>query len=361
MKLLYITNGITGSGGLERVLSIKASMLAEEYHYDVSIMTLNEPLAPPFYEFSPKVKILPIQFTKSTALNYIVNYRKEIQKLVNQCKPDIICVCDDGLKGFLLPKLIETRSKWVYERHVSKLILANDSDRRLKKVKNKLQWKLMDKFSNRFDRFIVLTEKNRLEWNHLTNIEVIPNPLPFTTTRRSNLAKRKVICVGRISYHKGQDILIKLWSNIHRRFPEWELHLYGKEDLNFLDTTKLIDNVFFHPPEKNISKAYLDSSIYVMPSRFEGFGMVLIEAMAFGLPCVSFDCNYGPSDIISDGIDGFLVNNGNNDLFQQKIEALIRDAELRKTMGDNAIKNVERFTAKNIVAKWDNLFRDLMT
>lgn len=355
MKLLYITNGITGSGGLERVLSIKASMLAEEYHYDVSIMTLNEPLAPPFYEFSPKVKILPIQFTKSTALNYIVNYRKEIQKLVNQCKPDIICVCDDGLKGFLLPKLIKTRAKWIYERHASIYFNVNESYR------SRLQTKLMQRLSNNFDRFVVLTPSNINEWHN--NVIAISNPLSFDSQINDHISK-SIIVVGSHSYNKGYDILLEIWKQIEDSYPEWELNIYGKidDDQVFIKQSKLLNlkRVNFHQPVKDIQEKYKQSSIMLMTSRTEGFGMVLIEAMACGLPCISFDCPSGPRDIIQDGQDGFLIENGDKKSFQQKLEALMSNAELRKTMGARASKNVMRFSANNIVAQWDKLFRDLM-
>jgi glycosyltransferase involved in cell wall biosynthesis len=360
MKILYITNGINGSGGLERVLSIKASMLTDQYSYDVSILTLNEPNNQSFYDFSPNIKIVRVNTTRRNGLDYFLSYCRELQKEIHNIQPDIICVCDDGLKGFTLPVMIKTSAKWVYERHVSKLIDIKDTDNFFKKNISSMQWKLMEILAKNFDRFVVLTEKNLLEWERLNNIIVIPNPLSFNNDQISTLDNKKVICVGKISYQKGQDILINLWKEVNKKFPEWQLHLYGKEDLNFINTNELGNNIFFHPPEKKILQKYLESSIYVMPSRFEGFGMVLIEAMICGLPCISFDCNYGPSDIIVNNEDGFLVQNGNSDLFKKRLEQLIQDEKLRKNMGKKSRDNVERFSANHIVATWNNLFKELM-
>src|SRR5690606_23651864 len=112
---------------------------------------------------------------------------------------------------------------------------------------------------------------------------------------------------------------------VFEKHPEWELHFYGKENLEFLDTRNLKYNIYFFPLVRNIVEKYLASSFYVMSSRFEGFGMVLIEAMEYGLPCVSFNCDYGPSDIISDGIDGFLVEKENTDALAEKILYLIEN------------------------------------
>ena len=128
---------------------------------------------------------------------------------------------------------------------------------------------------------------------------------------------------------------------------------------NLAKDLKIDKQVFFHPPERNIEEKYAESSIFVLSSRYEGFGMVLIEAMNFGIPCVSFNCNYGPSDIIKDGEDGFLIKNGDEKDFAQKLQELMIDENLRKEMGKKARKNVGRFLPENVVKKWDELFKSL--
>jgi len=359
MKLLYITNGITGAGGLERVLSIKASFLAEEYGYDVSILTLNEPNSKTFFNFSQKIHFLSIEVA-GHPLTYIYSYVYGVRKVIQKIQPDIISVCDDGLKGFFIPIILKTKIPIIYERHVSKLIDTRSGQKLFSRALTQTKWMLMEKLAKRFSRFIVLTEGNKKEWTSLTNLDVIPNPLSFYPAERSSLDQKKVISVGKISYQKGQDLLVDAWDIIIKKYPDWQLLLYGKGNIDYLDTNQLKSkNIFHFPPVKNIMEEYLNSSIYVMSSRFEGFGMVLIEAMACGLPCVSFNCDYGPSDIITHREDGLLASAGNVYELAKQLEVLMDDYKLREVMGGKAKKNSIRFAQETVMIQWHKLFNDL--
>lgn len=364
MKLLYITNGINGAGGLERVLSVKASYLAENYNYEVTILSLNGNHQNPFYNFSDKIKMRSISVL-GNPVRYVLSYRKGIQEVVTAINPDVISVCDDGLKAFFIPKIIGSKIRIVYERHVSKEIEMNEGFSLSKKIAVKMKWKLMDFLASGFSKFIVLTNGNKKEWNALKNLLVISNPLSFYPSESSTLQNKKIIAVGKQGYQKGYDLLLQSWQLVHEKFPDWQLEIYGRIAPEFhLDSIAkdlgISDTVFFYPPEKNILSKYLDSSIYVMSSRFEGFGMVLIEAMACGVPCVSFDCNYGPSDIIADGTDGLVVANGNCPALADGLIKLISDDALRISMGQRAKNNVKRYLPETIVEEWDKLFKTLV-
>ena len=137
MKLLYITNGISAPGGLERVLSIKASYLVDMLDYEVHIITLNDAHNPLFYSFSSKISFHDIPYS-GNALQCFWGYVCGIRRIVKFVNPDIISVCDDGLKGFFVPLFLETKSPIIYERHVSKLIGGNS-------WRAKLAYRIMDK------------------------------------------------------------------------------------------------------------------------------------------------------------------------------------------------------------------------
>lgn len=363
MKLLYITNGINGSGGLERVLSIKASALAEEFGYEVHILTLNNQNQNPFFEFSNSIILHDIKVS-GNLIHYLRSYVLGIKKIVQTIQPDCISVCDDGLKAFFLPRIIGKNIPIIYERHVSKLIEILENQGLIKKGLTYLKFFLMDILADDFTKFIVLTNSNQREWR-AKKMEVIPNPLPFFPDEKSSLKNKKVIALGKQSYQKSYDRLLESWSLLDREFQDWELHVYGKIDeslcLKKLAVKLNIENqVFFHHPVTNIEDKYRESSIFVLTSRFEGFGMVIIEAMSLGIPCVSFDCNYGPADIIKDEEDGFLVENGNLKEFAEKLQLLMKDKNLRNQFGQNGRENVKRFLKQNIVKQWHELFNKII-
>jgi len=358
MKLLYITNGINGSGGLERVLSIKASLLAEDYGYEVHIVVLNEAVTKPFYRFSPKLIFHNVDAT-GNPLSYTVAYIKGMRAIVQQIQPDLISVCDDGLKGFFFPKIIGKQIPIIYERHASIHLSDNSS------LKDRFRIKMMRMLSGTFSKFVVLTNANKNEWPHKNNLVAIPNPVSFYPDTSSSLHNNKVIVVGSHSFNKGYDMLLNAWKLIVKQNPDWELHIYGKLDrdavfVKMANKLKLSASVFFHQPQQDIVSCYLDASLLVLSSRTEGFGMVLIEAMACGLPCVSFDCPSGPGDIISHGEDGLLVPKGDSEALAEALLVLMENKALRQKMGKKAKENVKRFLPELIVKQWDELFKSLM-
>lgn len=360
MKLLYITNGVNGSGGLERVLSIKASYLVDKLGYEVTILGLNQGCSNLFYDFSNQIKFEEIEVS-GNPFSYVKKYISGIKNTIKKLKPDVIIVCDDGLKAFFLPIILGKIKPIIYERHVSKNIEIAKDFNIFKLIVAKTKMKIMEVLGATFSKFIVLTKENTKEWN-LNNLQIISNPLSFYPNENATLQNKKVIAVGKHSYQKGYDRLLVSWQKVIVSNPDWKLEIYGKKDSSqelehLAKELNIASSVIFFEPEKNILPKYLDSSIYVMSSRFEGFGMVLIEAMACGIPCVSFDCPFGPSDIIQNNIDGFLVENDNTDELANRLNQLIEDESLRFKMGANAKENVKRFLPETIMNQWDNLFK----
>lgn len=188
-------------------------------------------------------------------------------------------------------------------------------------------------------------------------------PVSCRNQSRQENSKR-IITAGRLVEQKGYDLLLDAWSKVHQKHPEWILDIYGEgEDKTMLlekrKNLALENSVLFHPPTLDIYQKYMDSDFYVMSSRFEGFGLVLAEAMSCGIPCVSFDCPHGPSDIIKDYEDGLLVEKENIKELADKICYLIENENVRIKMGHKARENVKRFLPENVMPQWKNLFESL--
>ena len=363
MKLLYITNGINAAGGLERVLSVKASYLAEKLNYHVTIITLNSENYELFYKFSSKIKFYNVN-ASGNSISYFISYKKGIKQALSQIKPDVISVCDDGLKGVLFPIIFGKKTPVIYERHASQQVMFDSHQLSFfKKIQTNLIFSLMQIGAKQFDKFVVLTKGNLQEWD-TKNTMVIPNPMPFKSEDTSRLLNKKILAVGRQAFQKGYDILLKVWKIVEDKHPDWQLEIYGKQDkkleLDSLIKIEGVKSVKFFPPTKDIESKYKEASVFVMTSRSEGFGMVLIEAMNFGLPCVSFSCPHGPADIIKNEEDGFLVVKGHINSFAKNIIELIENYELRVKMGTKAKENVKRYAPDNVVPLWDELFKSLV-
>lgn len=362
MKILYLTPIINDEGGVARVLSIKTNYLIEKYKYQVAIITQNQDNTPFFFEFNDSIELYNIPRSKGKLQNYI-SYRKEVLKHIAIINPDYIVVCDFGYKGFLLPFFISTTVPLFFEAHGS---LHNESqllsDNLFIRIGQRLKYTLRSLCAKKFDAFIVLSKESLNEWKVKKGF-VIPNPNWITTSDSPQLNSKKIIVVARHSFEKGLDRLFEIWKKVSVNHPDWTLEIYGnktpKIDLLTLATElNISSSITFHKPEKDIVTKYLESSIYVMTSRSEGFPMVLIEAMSCGLPVVAFDCPIGPRAIINNNKNGFLIEDGNYSDFISKLYLLIRNSEVRAKMGLSAKESVAKYSVEIIMKQWDDLFQN---
>ena len=217
----------------------------------------------------------------------------------------------------------------------------------------------------KFDVLVTLTNQDRKKWENIIYTVTIPNILTFYPSRMAKSTNKYVISVGRYEEQKGYDLLIQAWRLVILKHPDWQMHIYGNGSLKILlqsmiEKYGLTASFILKPATPNIYEKYLEHSIYVMSSRYEGFGLVLIEAMSCGLPCISFDCLSGPSEIIKNGDDGLLVENGNIEKLSDAICYLMENEQERRRMGIKARKNILRYSKESIMQQWDILFKQLV-
>ena len=377
-KIVYCTPALYSAGGVERVVSVKASYFAEVYGYDVTIIVTEGQGRECFFPLSDKVRVINLQlgfedlwcvsFLKKILL-YFKKQRRYKQLLTTELmrlRPDITISVLRREINFI--NSIPDGSRKIGELHVNRSNYRNftGSDSNIMKRLFAHFWmKNLIGHLKQLDQMVVLTESAKKDWSELPNVTLIPDPLPFTADEVSPLTFKRLVCIGRYDYDKGNDLLLQAWTKIEKQVPEWSLAIFGNgntETYQRLMVQLGIDSsrCHLHGPITEVKREYLQSSLFVLPSRYEGFGLVLIEAMACGLPVVSFDCENGPRNIIRDGQNGFLVQPFDVDAFAERLLALIRDEELRYKMGAEARQSSRQYQIEDIALRWKSLFEEVM-
>ena len=371
MKIVFNIAHLATRGGKERVLVNKANYMAREWGAEVVVVTTEQKGRPVVYELDRRVRLVDLEapyedFRRSGVIaNRLAQsacrrkHRRELTALLERERPDIT-VAMFGREVTWLSG-VKDGSKKVLEYHFYKEVLKRDA-RRQPLLWLKYWWKM--RAVRRYDRFVVLTEEDRRLWGNLKNIAVMPNALTFFPEQQASLTAKRVLAVGRLTEQKGFDRLIRLWADVAPRFPEWRLSIVGDGALRSSLQRQIeaagLKSVELLPATPDVLAEYLNSSIYAMTSRYEGFPMVLLETMACGLPVVTYTCKCGPREIIRDGEDGFLVEEGDTDRFEACLVRLMKDERLRQEMGRRARENITRFSQENVMARWRQLYEELL-
>ena len=378
LKIVYCTPALYMAGGVERVLTLKANYFAEHFGYDITIILTERKDKPLFYPLSDRIKVinLDINFEELWTCSFVKKvfvylskqriFKKRLTAELMRIRPDITVSLLRRDVNFIND--IKDGSKKIGELHVNRANYRNFEEGDANFIKNlfaKFWMRSLVSHLKQLDKFIVLTEEDKASWTELSNVEVIPDPLAFDIAEVSPMKAKRVIAVGRYVYQKGFDLLLQAWAKIEKHFPDWELAIYGMGDRSPYENLARqlgvdMNRCHLNGSTQNIRKEYLESSLFVFSSRFEGFGMVLIEAMACGLPVVSFDCPCGPKDIVSHDEDGLLVPSGDIDKLANAMSQLMDSYELRHQMAKNAICNVRRFQIDEIADRWQLLFEDVL-
>lgn len=344
------------AGGIERVLSKHIEFLAKEN--EVILITDDDKLS--FYALPTSVEHISLNL--DTELTMRVSRLRRIGKISLTLLKNVIA---------LNKKFIEIKPDCVYTAHPLNLIKVIMSVRQYNKIfvtehasitgYNKVYKKIATTFYKRIKLLAVPTTlDSEIYKNYGIDNVYLPNPLPFYPEASAKLSNKLALNIGRFTDDKQHLLLLELWEQSIAPKNGWKLKIIGKGENNKAILSKikelnLHNSVFIEEPTKDIINEYMNASLFLFTSRAEGFGLVLAEAMACGVPCISFNCPSGPRDIISNGKDGYLIDVGNNKEYIERLNEMVSNEELRKLLGASAKLSIQKFSGKVIGEKLNSL------
>lgn len=360
MKICILTEYLSYIGGGERVYCIWANLLAEKLGHDITVASF-EDAQTTFYELSPLVKVKSLRLRSYKY--YAFPLKRRIQMFLCARK-DLNCLNDyfkkekfDVIIGVatnisLLLSLVKCKSIKIGTEHTE----YHGAAFYLRPFRRFLYHKLNCVTS------LTRADKTLFE-AFCSKVVVMPNPLSITVEKKAELQTCKLVTIGSLSPQKDQETMIRIAEKIFVRHPEWSLDIWGTGRLRlhlekFISKRKLTEKVKLCGSTNNVKEVLSGASVFLLTSKIEGFGLVLIEAMACGVPCVSF-ANPGPADIIRNSINGFLVQKKNIPDFIDKVCLLIENDIERKKMGESAFNSVGKYKESEITKQWELLLNDI--
>ena len=380
MKIAYCLNSISHMGGIGKITIVKANALAEIVGNEIFIIVTDHDVKSNLTsQLSVDVRLvnLDINYYKDDWKSqwHVLKgifikrrlHKRRLEKVLSEIQPDVVISLGQAEK-YMLP---EITGNWIairemhYPKDFRKFTTASQS------IFYKISAKLSDFYDyhckiSKYDCIVTLTQEDKaLNWRNTEKVYVIPNPLTFHNEKISMLNTKKVIAVGRLSAQKNFSSLIRAFRNVADYYPDWILEIYGEGNERIIlqkqiTSLHLENNVYLCGNTSQVEEKMCDSSVFILSSIFEGFGLVITEAMSCGLPVVSYDCPCGPKDIITDGTDGFLVPTDNEQMLADKICYLIENPDIRTKMGVAALKKSENYHIEKIIPMWMRLFERLI-
>ena len=355
-KICFLSGDMSRSGGTERVLAIIANELCKkEDLFEIHILsTVNENMTS-FFPLDKRIKQSRILNDK--ALNFKKQYFKVVKGMRNYVKKNNIDVFIDVeviSSIFSIPATRFTSTKHIAWEHFNFYENNGSSLRALAR-------KIDAKFS---DYIITLTEEDKN--NYLNNLKIIGkidyiyNPMEIKEVKKCSLHSKQIVSVGRLTYQKGFNMLIDVAKDVLEKNKEYKWLILGDgEDKNRLQEKinkyNLQDRLILKGKVSNVEDYYKNSSLYVMTSRFEGLPMTLLEAKSYKMPIVSFDCPTGPSEIIRNNINGYLVKANDIKEMSNKVNSVLLDDKKLKKFSDKAELDIDKFNIHSIINKWTNI------
>lgn len=379
MKIVYVYSTMARTGGTERMITEKANYLSEKYGYDVTIISCFQlPNEENFFNKSNKIKQINLavpffsqykyRYPKRLWVKWHVNrlLRKSITQSVQQIDPDILIgvsrfkanyISSIKCRAIKIIECHEVRYNTIYDASENRSFPA----RVFMQIYSFFYFRSIERYA---DVVVALTEDDAKLWKRSKHTEVIPNFSTMSVNQYSDCTAKRVIAVGRLAWEKGFGRLVQVWSIVSSKHPDWHLDLYGEGVMyNTLKTLIKIykaSHINIYNFKSDISKEYATSSICTVTSYFEGFSLAILEAMKHGIPCVAFDCPFGPRSIINDSYNGFLVDDGDIRRFADRLCRLIEDKNLREVFSRNCIEKSKSFDVESIMKKWKDLFEQMI-
>ncbi|MBR4729884.1 MAG: glycosyltransferase family 4 protein [Prevotella sp.] len=377
-KIVYIVGGLYQPSGMGQVLSCKVNYLAGHTEWQIFVVLTERPDLPFFYKLADNIQFVnfDINFDELDTMPLLKKireyhkkqsvYKKKLTSYLMEVRPDITVTAIRREINFIND--IPDGSKKIGEIHFEKHFYRHFYKSYLPGFVNKWitgRWQgAMIKQLARLDKFVILTEEDARNWNMLSNKIVIPNPLTKYPDVHSSQKSKTVISVGRYDPVKGFDMLIDAWSIVAPKHPDWNLRIVGPGNKTpYQEQVKRLrfeESINCREASDQIYDEMAEASFYVLSSRSEGFGLVLIEAMAVGLPCVAFSCSPGPRSIISHQRNGILVEKDNVHELANAICYMIENDDERQKYAEQAIIDSEQYSVENIMQKWITLFETVM-
>jgi len=367
MKIVYILEQFHLHGGAEKITCIKANWFAKK-GFDVTIISNNQNTKKNIYSLEKSIKFIDLGINYKTGTSYlhpkhlilVPKHIIKLHKALTKIKPDVVILLSLQFDYYFLPFI--TKSKIIREFHSSRY-LYNTNRNKNNSFFKKFKYKLHDFIEKKYTYNVILTPEEKKHYNSQNTI-IIPNGINNTAKQTAKLINKTVISAGRIAPVKGLDKLINTWYIVAKKHSDWKLEIYGggnKKDIEKLqeqiNKLNLQKQVCLCGQTDDLNSKMLEASIYVMSSKTECFPMVLLEAQSIGLPIVSFDCPYGPRNIITNNQDGILVEDQNNDKLANAIMQLIENKNTRIEMGKTAKKNILKLQEQEVMNMWFKLFK----
>lgn len=379
MKIVYCIPSLYNPGGMERILTEKVNYLCSAYHYDISIITTEQKGRPPYFQLDDRIKLidLSINFLHHIHFNLLMKtiahyralkkYKLSLLRYLSNNDIDI-CISLCGKEIDFLTSLKDSSHK-VAELHFAQRY----REQYILSTKKGVFWRWLGEYRTKqlmnatkgLARFIVLTKEDLNKWKRThCNLLQIYNFCPINSTKTSSLTTKRMVSIGRLDAQKGFDYLIDIWTLVVEKHSDWILDIYGQGEwehflTRMIKDKKLENNIYLKGVTEDVENIYIESSGYIMTSRYEGFGMVLLEAMSCGLPIVSFNCESGPAELVEEGLNGYLAQVGDIESMANYICHIIEDEDLRKKMGCKSKELSTKFNIQEIMQQWDDLFEKL--